>query len=134
MCPVLDAMGLQPFLLRSGTHKSFEIASWMQYLAAPVGGREQRRYDLVPLRRARLVIVVVHRMRCDLGTKIGAVSRKFRFRQSLRTAHQLAVRAAALSPFAGAVLNRLDLHVVPVFPEGREHATVMRHVAVPVGS
>src|SRR5262249_9589021 len=30
-------------------------------------------------------------------------------------------------------LNGLDLHVVPVFPKGRENAAVMRHVAIPIG-
>src|SRR6185436_10859963 len=51
----------------------------------------------------------------------------------LRSAHKFSVHTAAPAALAGAVLNRLDLHVVPVFPEGREHAAVMRHIAVPVG-
>ena len=43
------------------------------------------------------------------------------------------MHAAALAAFAGAVLHGLDLHVVPVLPERREHAAVVRHVAIPVG-
>ena len=43
------------------------------------------------------------------------------------------MHAAALAFFAGAVLHGLDLHVVPVLPERRENAAMMRHVAVPVG-
>ncbi len=35
--------------------------------------------------------------------------------------------------FAQPVLHRAHLHVVPVGPEGREDAAMMRHVAVPVG-
>src|SRR4051794_26220853 len=40
---------------------------------------------------------------------------------------------AAPAVFAGAVLHRLDLHVVPVGPEGRQDAAMTGHVAVPVG-
>src|SRR5262249_30535202 len=35
--------------------------------------------------------------------------------------------------FAGAVLHRFHLHVVPVLPERADDAAVMGHVAVPVG-
>src|SRR5689334_20523545 len=108
MCPMLDAMGLQPFLLRGGTHKSFEIAARMQSLAAPVGGRKQRCDDLVPLGRASLVIVVVQRMRHNLGAEVGAVSRELRIRQGLRSAYEFAMHAAALAAFPRAVLNCLD--------------------------
>ncbi len=62
MCPVLDAMGLQPFPLGGGAHESFEIAARVQSLAAPVGRGKQRGDDLVPLRRSRPVVIVVHRM------------------------------------------------------------------------
>ena len=113
--------------------KPFEIAARMQALSAPVRGREQRRRDLVPLRRARLVIVVVERMRADLRAEVAAVLRELLLAQRLRPAHQFAVHAAALAALARAVLHGLHLHVVPVRPEGREHAAVMRHVAIPVG-
>jgi hypothetical protein len=38
MRPVLDAVALEPFLLRRGAHEAFEVAARMQALAAPVGG------------------------------------------------------------------------------------------------
>src|SRR4029079_687823 len=77
MCPVLNSMGLQPFLPGGGAHVSFEIATRVQSLAAPIGSGKQRRDDLVPLCRSRPMIVVVHRMRRDLGAEVGAVSREF---------------------------------------------------------
>src|SRR5690349_10538383 len=46
MGPMLDAVRLEPLLPRRGARKTFEIAAWMQALAAPVGGREQRHRDL----------------------------------------------------------------------------------------
>src|SRR5262245_63260037 len=106
----------------------------MQTLAAPIGGREQRRDHLVPYRRACLVILIVQRMRHEFGAEIRTVPSEFFFRQGFRPAHEFAVNTAALAALAGAVLNGLDLHVVPVFPKGRENAAVMRHVAIPVGS
>src|SRR4029453_4115312 len=103
--PVLDPVRLQPLLLGRGPHKALEVAAWMQTLAAPIGGREQRRDDLVPLGRARLVILVVQRMRYDFGAKIGTVLGELFVRQCLGPADQLAVNAAALAPFAGPVLH-----------------------------
>src|SRR5437763_2790656 len=38
MRPVLDAVALEPFLLRRGAHEAFEVAARMQALPAPVGG------------------------------------------------------------------------------------------------
>src|SRR5262249_23773568 len=69
----------------------------------------------------------------DLSTEIGPVLGEFIFRQGFRSAHQFAVNAAALASLAGAVLYRLHLHVVPVLPERRENATMMCHIAVPIG-
>src|SRR2546423_13396589 len=100
MRPVLDAVRLEPFVLRGGTREAFEIAARMQPLSAPIRGREQRSGDLVPLRRARLVIIVIKQMRADLGTEVAAVPRKLFVAQSLRPAHQFAVHAAALAAFA----------------------------------
>ena len=105
----------------------------MQALAAPIGGGEQRRDDSVPHRRAVAVIFVVERMGADHAAEIGAVLSQLFFAQRLRPAYQFAVHAAAPAFVAEAVLHDLDLHVVPVFPERRENAAVMRHVAVPVG-
>src|SRR5215510_905665 len=134
MGPVLDAMRFQPPLLGRGPHKPLEIAAWMQSLAAPVGGREQRRDDLVPLGRARLVVLVIEGMGYDFGAKVRAVFGEFSVWQRLGSAYQLAVNAAALAPLAGPVLHGLDLHVIPVLPKRRENAAVVRHVAIPVGS
>ncbi len=39
MGPVLDAVHLEPFVLRGRAHEAFEIAARMQWLAAPIGRR-----------------------------------------------------------------------------------------------
>ena len=62
MRPVLETMTFEPFLLRRSADKTFEISAGMQTLTAPVGRRQQRDGDLVPVRRARLVVFIVERM------------------------------------------------------------------------
>src|SRR5215471_2044986 len=56
--PVLDAVHLEPLLLRGGAHETLEIAARMQALAAPVGGGEERRLDLAPVGHARAPVRV----------------------------------------------------------------------------
>src|SRR6266536_1033211 len=116
MRPVLDAVRLEPFVARSCANEPFEIAARMQSLSAPVRRREQRHRDLVPLRRTRLVIVIIERMRTDFGAEIATVPGKLLVAQSLRPADELAVHARALAALARAILHGLDLHVVPVGP------------------
>src|SRR5262249_10736363 len=40
--PVLDAVHLEPLLVRFGAHEPLEVAAWVQPLPAPVRRREQR--------------------------------------------------------------------------------------------
>jgi hypothetical protein len=79
------------------------------------------------------VIIVVERMRADVVAELAAVLEEFGLRKNLRPAHQFVVNRAALAAFAGAVLHGFHLHVVPVLPERRENAAMVRHVAIPVG-
>ncbi len=104
----------------------------MQPLPAPVGRREERRLDLLPQRRACLVVVVVERVREDVIAELAAVLLQVVVGERLVAAHRRAADAAARPALAEPVLHRLHLHVVPVRPEGREDAAVVRHVAVPV--
>ena len=78
------------------------------------------------------MIVVVEGMSADRIAKVDTVRGKYRFRQCLRSADQIAVDTTALPTLAGAILYSLHLHVVPIRPERRENAAVMRHVPVPV--
>src|SRR5437879_4305313 len=71
--PMLEAVRLQPFVLRGSAHEALEIAARVQALSAPVGGRQKRHGHLVPERRARPVIVVVLRVSADLFAKVAAV-------------------------------------------------------------
>src|SRR4029077_13297507 len=74
MRPVLETMTFQPFFLRRGADKTFEISTGVQPLTAPVGRRQQRDGDLVPDRRTRLVVIIVERMAEDLVAETRAVS------------------------------------------------------------
>src|SRR5258708_27015057 len=114
MGPMLEAVRFQPLVLRSRTHEALEIAARVQTLPAPVRRRQKRHADLVPDRRARLVIVVVERMRADLVAKIAAIGVELAVRKRFVAAHGLARDAALRTARAEAVLNGLNLHVVPV--------------------
>src|SRR5262249_29206228 len=72
--PMLDTMRFQPLFLRCGAHEALEVPARVQPLPAPVGGGQKRHGDPVPARRARLVILVVERMRADLRAEIASVA------------------------------------------------------------
>src|SRR3954453_7997179 len=124
MRPVLDAVRLEPLVARGRADEAFEIAARMQALSAPIRRREQRHGDLVPLRRARLVIVIIEWMGANVRAEIAAVRGELLFAQSLRSANEFTMHTGTLAALAGAVLHGLDLHVIPVGPEGREHAAM----------
>src|SRR5262245_24302122 len=98
--PVFDPVRFQPLLPGGSPHIALEIAAWMQTLAAPIGGGEQRRDNLVPPGRTRLVILVVQRMGYDFGAKFGTVLGELFIGQGLGPAYQLAVNTAALATLA----------------------------------
>src|SRR5207248_3789351 len=50
MRPVLEAVHLEPLLLRCRAHEALEVAARVQTLAAPVGGGEERHLDLRKVR------------------------------------------------------------------------------------
>src|SRR5262252_3924551 len=107
MGPVLDAVRLEPLLLRGGADEPLEIAARVQPLAAPVRGREQWYGHPRPHRRARLVVRVIEWMIADLVAEIGAVGGEPFLRQGLRPAYQLAMHAASLAALARPVLHGL---------------------------
>src|SRR5882724_13652436 len=92
--PVLDAVRLEPFLLRGGADEAFEVAARMQALSAPIGGGEERHGDLVPFRRARLVVVVTERVREDVVAEVAAVLLQLAVGDRLIPADQCPSRAA----------------------------------------
>src|SRR5262249_110924 len=131
--PLLDALGPKPFLLGGGADKTLEIPSRVQPLSTPIGCREKRRLHLRPDRRARLVVIIIERMGDYFSAELTAIFRQLVVGQEFRTADQLAMHTTALTALARAVLHRLDLHVVPVFPKRAENSAVVGHVAIPVG-
>ena len=133
MGPVLEAMRLEPLVLRGGAHEALEIPTRVQALPTPVRRGKKRHRDLVPERRALAVIVVVERVSTNLLSEIAAIRVELAIGKHLVSAYRLARHPAFRAALAEAVLHGLHLHVVPVGPEGTEDAAVMRHVPVPVG-
>src|SRR5579872_504875 len=79
MRPVLDAVHLEPLLFGSRADERFDVSTQMQALTAPVAGRKKRHRDAIEDRRARLVIVVVQRMRENVRAEIATVFLQLRF-------------------------------------------------------
>src|SRR5271156_5545148 len=134
MRPMLEPVAFEPLLFRGRPDKPLEIAARMQSLPAPVRRRQKRHRDLAPVGRARSVIIIVKGMGENLITEARPVTCELFVGQGLVATDQLAAHRAARPSFAETKLNGLDLHVVPVGPERRHDAAVMRHVAIPVGS
>src|ERR1700733_1228890 len=133
MRPMLEPVAFEPFLFRGCPDKPLEIAARMQALPAPIRRRQKRHRDLAPVGRPRSVVIIVEGMGEDFVAEAGTVTRQFFIRKSLVATDQFAGHRAARPSFAETILNGLDLHVVPVGPERRHDAAVMRHVAIPVG-
>src|ERR1700694_1280751 len=87
MTPMVDARPPEPFVFGRGAHEAFESAARVQALAAPIDGGEQRDVDVLPYRRARLVVFVIEGMRADLAAEIAAVPGELLVRQRFRSAH-----------------------------------------------
>src|SRR5581483_5586587 len=133
MRPVLDAMYFKPFLPRSCTVKSLEIAARMQRLPAPVRGRQHRHLHFRPVRPHGLVEIVVERMREIRLAEIVTVCAHLLGGERLRSLYPVTVHAAAVPLRAETVLHGLDLHVVPVLRERVVDAAVVAELAVEIG-
>src|SRR5215475_3887760 len=133
VCPVLDAVHLEPLLLRCRLEEALEIAARMQRLSAPIRGRQQGHLDLRPVGKHSLVVLVVHGM-SEIGlAEIVAVAAQRFVRERLRSRDPVAVHAAAIALGAQSILNGLDLHVVPVLGKGIVDAAVVAELAIEVG-
>jgi hypothetical protein len=75
----------------------------------------------------------VERMAADVLAEVRPVLLELLVGQGIVSGDLGSGDATDLTPIGQPVLDRLDLHVVPVGPEGGENATVMRHVPVAVG-
>ena len=87
MRPVFQAVSFEPSVFRGGAHKAFEIAARMQPLPAPIRRRQERHFHFVPLRRTRLVIVVIQRMGKDRVSELGAIGGQLRRREKVSSPH-----------------------------------------------
>ncbi len=124
------AVHLQPFLFRAGAQIALEIAARMQPHAAPVRRRQQRRFDILEFRQARLVIVVDQAMLQRVLVACGAIFFQFVFRQCRRPRDRLAGHGAPVSALADAVLHGGHLARIPAREEIAEDAAVAAKLAV----
>ena len=125
-------MDFQPLERRRSPHEALEITPGMQPLPAPVGGGEERDRDPRPVRRPRLVELVIQRVFADLLAERHPRRRQFHAGEGLRPGDSLARGPAAGAVLADTVLYHGDLLVVPVRPERGEDAAVMRGVTVEI--
>ncbi len=91
-------MHLQPLLLGAGAQKAFEIAARMQPHAAPVGGGEDRRLDVLELRQPRLVVVVDQPVAQRVAVAVGAVFFELRSRRASQGPRPVSPVTALLAP------------------------------------
>ncbi len=101
---------------------------WPPQLPAVSSGTVIRSY----CGRAVAVVVVDERVGADLGPEVDPVGGELLVGEALVAADQLPGDRVPRSALPQAVLDRLDLLVVPVLPERRQDAAVVRGVAVEV--
>ena len=126
-------MHLEPFLLGAGAQIALEIAARMQAHAAPVGGGEQRRLDVLELRQPRPIVVVDQPVAQRVAVAVGAVLRKLLLRQRRRSGDRLAGDDAFRAALADAVLHGGHLARIPAREEVAEDAAVAAELAIVVG-
>ena len=79
------------------------------------------------------MVGVVEGVGFDVFAEAGAVGGELLVGEGVGSGGEDAGVGVGGSAFAEAVLHAEDLHAVPVVEEGAEDATVIGHVAVPVG-
>ena len=79
MCEVRIAVHFKPLLFGSGSQPAFKIAACMQTHAAPIAGRQQRRFDLLEFSRACCVVIVEHLAALRLARRVRTIPGEFVF-------------------------------------------------------
>ncbi len=83
--PVLEAMDLEPLLFRRRTNETLKVATQVEALPAPIGGREQGYGNFGPIGHARLPIVgIVERIIVAVVVKVPAIGAKLLLAQRCR--------------------------------------------------
>src|SRR5262249_28978957 len=104
--PVLDAMHLEPFLLRRRAYEAFEVAARMEPLPAPVGRREERHLHLRPVGHARApVLVAGQRVPPAILVEVAAVAAELLLGHGRGARDPVAVHPAPVALRAAAVLD-----------------------------
>ena len=79
------------------------------------------------------MVFVVQGVRQYLFAEVCSVGGELLVGEGFIPAYELSGVGVAAALLTISVLNRFDLHVVPVSPEGAKYPAVVGHVAVPVG-
>ena len=124
------AVHLQPFLFGAGGEPPLEIAARVQADAAPIGGRQHRRLDILELGGARGVVTVAEAMALGFARRVGAKLGQFFFRQRLGSGDRLAGHFALGTALADAMLHARHLARMPAGEKIAQDAAVPAQLAV----
>src|SRR5262249_55547998 len=122
-----------PFLLGAGTQEALEVAAWMQSLAAPIGGGEERHLDILERHQARAIKVVDEAAPRDLARRVRCALGQLLPRQRRRTGDRPAGPPARGPVCSDAMLHAQHLAWIPCGAEARQDAAMARELAVVVG-
>jgi hypothetical protein len=101
--------------------------------AAPVGGRQQRRVDLLERRSARRVVIVDQSAVFRFARRVGAVFNELFRRQRVGTGDRFSGHRAFCAAAADAVLHACHLARMPTAKEIAQDAAVPAELAIIVG-
>jgi hypothetical protein len=107
-------MYLQPFLLGAGAQVTLKVAARMQSHAAPIGGRQERCFDLRKICTACSIIIVVEFALLGFAGRVSAVRGELGIRERVGTSDHFSRDHTFGATGADAVLYVDDLTWIPV--------------------
>ncbi len=131
--PVGVTVCLEPLVLGGSFDKTVEVAPRVDALTTPVRRREEGHGDPGQVHGALAVPVVEEGVALDLRERLLSVCHQLVFREGDGAGHRLAGVGIDRGPLTLAVLDRVDLALLPSSGELAEDAAVVVGVAIGVG-